>query len=121
LDKFKPLASFHKEYAEAVGCPSSASDFNRVLECLQSAPLAAFYEHSQMFDDCNLVNGGKKDGNSSQSYMRHKLWPGLMAFPAPWKPTDDSAYSKDPFFSSGKPQSVAEKGQVSFKCYGKIN
>jgi len=55
LDRKKSMSNLHKEYAEAVGCPSDQG----VLECLQSTSLETFFASALMFDECNLLREGK--------------------------------------------------------------
>ncbi len=55
LDRGRPMSQLHEEFAAAVGCGVSGSDFGRVAECLRGLPVERLLERQHMFDECNTI------------------------------------------------------------------
>ena len=97
LDRKEPMSHYHNIYIGKMGC-GGASDKKK---CLRELSIGDIMAHSSMFDDCNLLVGD------------------TMNFPTPWKPSDDSKFSSDPFFPDD-PHKLMARGIFSSRPKGQV-
>ena len=111
LDRRRPMVDFHRRFAAKVGCPAG-SNLDETVECLQKKSPEDLYNEALMFDDCNLLAMGKVFFTATHSIPSFHLVAGVMAFPAPWKPSLDADFASEPFFKE-EPHIALENGKIA--------
>ncbi len=71
-----PMKDYHAEFASAVGCQVSGSDFGKVADCLKAVDLDTLLANQHIFDQCNTVT------ESKTKHLKEKSrWYLIITFP----------------------------------------